>query len=161
MLKLFWQRCWDVCMGFRTSLVLLARFAPVGMLLGIKKKFFFPQNVASDASEHCIPCVSDHGCCFYQNRRLFYMQIPWPSFASCVLFQPQGSPRALQHRFSLKKKKNWRVKRKIFFLNFILFFKLYIIVLVLVWGGRREEGSGWGTHVYLWWILFDIWQRKI
>lgn len=27
-------------MGFRTSLVLLARFAPVGMLLGIKKIFF-------------------------------------------------------------------------------------------------------------------------
>ena len=24
------------------------------------------------------------------------------------------------------------------------------------WGGRREEGSGWGTHVYLWWIHFDI-----
>ena len=21
----------------------------------------------------------------------------------------------------------------------------------MVWGGRREEGSGWGTHVYLWW----------
>jgi len=19
----------------------------------------------------------------------------------------------------------------------------------MVWGGRREEGSGWGTHVYL------------
>ena len=29
----------------------------------------------------------------------------------------------------------------------------------LVWGGRREEGSGWGTHVYLWWIHFDIWQN--
>ena len=27
------------------------------------------------------------------------------------------------------------------------------------WGGRREEGSGWGTHVYLWRILFDIWQN--
>ena len=27
-------------------------------------------------------------------------------------------------------------------------------------GGRREEGSGWGTHVYLWWIHFDIWQNK-
>ena len=27
------------------------------------------------------------------------------------------------------------------------------------WGGRREEGSGWGTHVYLWWIHFDIWQN--
>ena len=25
----------------------------------------------------------------------------------------------------------------------------------MVWGGRREEGSGWGTHVYLWQIHFD------
>ena len=30
----------------------------------------------------------------------------------------------------------------------------------MVWGGRREEGSGWGTHVYLWQIHFDIWQKK-
>ena len=29
----------------------------------------------------------------------------------------------------------------------------------MVWGGRREKGSGWGTHVYLWWIHFDIWQH--
>ena len=28
------------------------------------------------------------------------------------------------------------------------------------WGGRREEGSGWGTHVYLWWIHFGIWQNQ-
>ena len=28
----------------------------------------------------------------------------------------------------------------------------------MVWGGRRKEGSGWGTHVYLWQIHFDIWQ---
>ena len=28
------------------------------------------------------------------------------------------------------------------------------------WYGRREEGSGWGTHVYPWWIHFDIWQNK-
>ena len=27
------------------------------------------------------------------------------------------------------------------------------------WGGRREEGSGWGTHVYLLRIHFDIWQN--
>ena len=27
------------------------------------------------------------------------------------------------------------------------------------WGGRREEGSEWGTHVYLWQIHFDIWQN--
>ena len=30
----------------------------------------------------------------------------------------------------------------------------------MVWGGRREEGSGWGTHVYLWLIHFDIWQNQ-
>ena len=30
----------------------------------------------------------------------------------------------------------------------------------MVWGGRREEGSGWGTHVCLWWIHFDIWQNQ-
>ena len=30
----------------------------------------------------------------------------------------------------------------------------------MVWGGRREEGLGWGTHVYLWRIHFDIWQNQ-
>jgi len=30
----------------------------------------------------------------------------------------------------------------------------------MVWGGRREEGSGWGTHVCLWWIHFYIWQNQ-
>ena len=30
----------------------------------------------------------------------------------------------------------------------------------MVWGGRREEGSGWGACVYLWWIHFDIWQNQ-
>ena len=29
----------------------------------------------------------------------------------------------------------------------------------MVWGGRREEGSGWRTHVYLWQIHFDMWQN--
>ena len=28
-----------------------------------------------------------------------------------------------------------------------------------VWGGRWEEGSGWGTQVYLWRIHLDIWQN--
>ena len=40
---------------------------------------------------------------------------------------------------------------------------LHLCLLVLkdwVWGGRREEGSGWGTHVYLWRIHFDIWQNQ-
>ena len=30
----------------------------------------------------------------------------------------------------------------------------------MVWGGRRKEGSGWGTHVCLWRIHFDIWQSQ-
>ena len=30
----------------------------------------------------------------------------------------------------------------------------------MVWGGRKEAGSGWGTHVYLWRIHFDIWQNQ-
>ena len=27
-------------------------------------------------------------------------------------------------------------------------------------GMGREEGSGWGTHVYLWQIHFNIWQSQ-
>ena len=30
----------------------------------------------------------------------------------------------------------------------------------MVQGGKREEGSEWGTHVYLWWIHVDIWQNQ-
>ena len=30
----------------------------------------------------------------------------------------------------------------------------------MVWGGRWEGGSGWGTHVYPWWIHVDVWQNK-
>ena len=30
----------------------------------------------------------------------------------------------------------------------------------MVWGGRREEGSGWGTCVYLWQIHVDTWQKQ-
>ena len=26
--------------------------------------------------------------------------------------------------------------------------------------GRREEGSGWGTRIYLWQINVDIWQNQ-
>ena len=30
----------------------------------------------------------------------------------------------------------------------------------MVRGGRREEGSGWGTRLYLWWIHVDIWLNQ-
>ena len=30
----------------------------------------------------------------------------------------------------------------------------------MVRGGKREEGSGWGSRVYLWWIHVDIWQNQ-
>ena len=26
----------------------------------------------------------------------------------------------------------------------------------IVWGGRREGCSGWGTRVYLWWTHVDV-----
>ena len=30
----------------------------------------------------------------------------------------------------------------------------------MVWGGSREEVSGWGTRVYLWRIHVAIWQNQ-
>ena len=30
----------------------------------------------------------------------------------------------------------------------------------MVQGGRWEEGSGWGTRVYLWQIHADVWQNQ-
>ena len=30
----------------------------------------------------------------------------------------------------------------------------------MVWGGRRERGSGWGTRVYQWRMHVDIWQNQ-
>ena len=29
------------------------------------------------------------------------------------------------------------------------------------WGGRREEGSGWGTHVNPWLIHVNVWQKPL
>ena len=29
----------------------------------------------------------------------------------------------------------------------------------MVWGGRREGGSGLGTCVHPWWIHVDVWQN--
>ena len=28
-------------------------------------------------------------------------------------------------------------------------------------GGRREEGSGWGTHVHPWLIHVNVWQNPL
>ena len=30
----------------------------------------------------------------------------------------------------------------------------------MVWGGRWEGGSGWGTCIYLWQIHVDVWQNQ-
>ena len=30
----------------------------------------------------------------------------------------------------------------------------------MVWGGRREGGSGLGTHVHSWWIHVDVLQNQ-
>ena len=29
------------------------------------------------------------------------------------------------------------------------------------WGGRLEEGSGWGTHVSPWLIYVNVWQKPL
>ena len=29
------------------------------------------------------------------------------------------------------------------------------------WGGRRERGSGWGTHVNPWLIHVSVWQKPL
>ena len=29
------------------------------------------------------------------------------------------------------------------------------------WGGRREEGSGWGRHVNPWLIHVNVWQKPL
>jgi len=30
----------------------------------------------------------------------------------------------------------------------------------MVWGGRWEQGSGWGTCVHPWWMHVDVWQNQ-
>ena len=30
----------------------------------------------------------------------------------------------------------------------------------MVWGGRWERGSGWGTCVHPWWMHVDVWQNQ-
>ena len=29
------------------------------------------------------------------------------------------------------------------------------------WGGRREWGSGWGTHINPWLIHVNVWQKPL
>ena len=40
----------------------------------------------------------------------------------------------------------------------IKYFKCFPLSIQRGW--RREEGSGWGTRVYLWQIHADIWQNQ-
>lgn len=89
--------------GVWDKLVHLARFAPVGVLLGIQKNFFFPQSVAFP--KMCIPWVSDRGCCFYRNRRLFYMQHHGLPLLAVRCFNPRDLPGLCSIGFHWKKKK--------------------------------------------------------
>ena len=41
----------------------------------------------------------------------------------------------------------------------LMFFKY--INLWMGWGGRREGGSGWGTHVNPWLIHVNVWQKPL
>ena len=69
--------------------------------------------------------------------------------------------------FSEIKWRKWR--QNLVLVNYVIW-KLKIVAtytdlilpirILMVWGGRREEGSGWGTRVYLWRIHVDIWQNQ-
>ena len=45
-------------------------------------------------------------------------------------------------------------------MKFLSFFFKYIN-LWMGWGGRREGGSGWGTHVNPWLIHVNVWQKPL
>jgi len=48
-------------------------------------------------------------------------------------------------------------------LSFQIFHITVILVVILgklKFPGRWEGGSGWGTHVYPWWIHVDVWQNQ-
>ena len=48
-------------------------------------------------------------------------------------------------------------------MNIVVHVSLSVLVssVWMVQGGRREEGSGWGTRVYLWQIhADDVWQNQ-
>ena len=51
----------------------------------------------------------------------------------------------------------WEARENLRILSLNSYFKIKLQVR----GGRREEGSGWGTHVYLWQIHVDIRQKPI
>ena len=48
---------------------------------------------------------------------------------------------------------------KFIFVKFTLIYFRQRKIILKFKEGRREEGSGWGTQVYLWRIHFDIWQN--
>ena len=38
---------------------------------------------------------------------------------------------------------------------------MVIVTRGMGWGGRREGGSGWGTHVNPWLIHVNVWQKQL
>ena len=44
--------------------------------------------------------------------------------------------------------------------NSVTYYTHKIVTLYIKINMGREEGSGWGTHVYLWLIHLDIWQNQ-
>ena len=72
---------------------------------------------------------------------IFFLDFPFKAFGLVIL--PNHPTLSLSHRVQ-KDAWGWCTGRP----------------REMVWGGRREEGSGWGTRVYLWRIHVDIWQNQ-
>ena len=103
-------------------------------------------------------------------QTLLSMEFSWQSYWSDLPFPPPGDGSSWL--------RNWTHVSYVSCYFKILFSILMIFKLIadvrywmlgagalgrprgMVWGGRREEGSGWGTHVYLWQIHSDIWQNQ-
>lgn len=105
MLKPFWQRRWDVCMGFRTSLVLLARFAPIGVLLGIKKNFFVPKMWLQMLANTVYPVCQTIAVAFIRTESCFTCKYHGLPLLVVCCFNLRDLPGLCTIGFHWKKKK--------------------------------------------------------
>ena len=82
-------------------------------------------------------------------------KIPWREEAGGLQsIRLQREPQ-LNTEVSRLTKFNWYAASLLWFLSrFIVAIEIKVAVV------RREERSGWGTHVYLWRIHFNIWQNQ-
>ena len=58
-----------------------------------------------------------------------------------------------------KQSENYKMRQLFFFLSFFFFSFILFLNLKHCISFAKHQGSGWGAHVYLWRIRFDVWQN--